>query len=293
VSLRDAKAASSRRPWRFSVLGCSRAVGCSGGIVDDELGFRGGMLEVLLWWWSLCEANKHWRRCRTSAVCAMTSWWAMLPHNSSSLLLTVPLGLRKDTKSSWTCRGKADLHRCGVVVSPVTSGTKKTPPVPVPAASQAPTTLGAEGTSSAMRVGRLERSFASHRKSWRTPWTARVRRSRGRARSWRRENKPRAPGNAMDMERRFWWEWYVALLGWNQGFYKVRPVLDALGGRLELKGGVEKRTLDFFPSGCIALCCAKEIIDVNVPMFERPRGIMLLSARWEREAGHRGRLWCL
>lgn len=137
----------------------------------------------------------------------MTSWWAMLPHNSSSLLLTVPLGLRKDTKSSWTCRGKADLHRCGVVLSPVTSGTKKTPPMPVPAASQAPTTLGSEGTSSAMRVGRLERSFASHRKSWRTPWTARVRRSRGRARSscrnasWRRENKPRAPGNAMDMER--------------------------------------------------------------------------------------------
>ena len=102
--------------------------------------------------------------------------------------------------------GNGDRQRYGVVC-PVSLGTKNTPPIPSLAASQAPSTLGSPGTNSAILVGRLATSRASHLKSASTAWISFVRRSLGRSvSSWRnascsRENNPLHPGMAMDIER--------------------------------------------------------------------------------------------
>ena len=127
----------------------------------------------------------HMVRSRTSANWAITSWWATLPQSSKSLLVIVPVGLEKDTSKSCMRFENGWRHKYGWTV-PSSEGIKKTPPIPVPAASQAPITAGVVGMISEILVGREERSRASQRKSSRKPWAALVSRNRGLVgSSWR------------------------------------------------------------------------------------------------------------
>jgi hypothetical protein len=137
----------------------------------------------------------------------MMSCWAMVPANSSSLLLITPVGLSKETREETTTGSKGERQRIGWVDPSEASGMKATPPMPGPAASQAPDMEGLPGSSSAIRVGRVSKETASHRKSSRKSWILSVRRSR---RPWSNGdrkavckvlNNPRAPGMPRAMER--------------------------------------------------------------------------------------------
>lgn len=83
---------------------------------------------------------------------------------------------------------------------------KNTPPIPSPDASQAPSTDGAEGTTSASRVGRFATSLASWRKSASIAWACFVSRRRGRSvsscrkASCSKEKRPLAPGIAIAID---------------------------------------------------------------------------------------------
>lgn len=82
-------------------------------------------------------------------------------------MVTVPLGLVYDTREAVMAVGNGWRHNMGMIL-PSSVGTKWTPPIPVPEASQAPIVWGGSiGISSAMRVGRAMRLVASHRQSLR------------------------------------------------------------------------------------------------------------------------------
>ena len=95
---------------------------------------------------------------------AMTSWCAMLPHNSRSLLLIVPLRLVEETSFDWTDFENSFLQRMGTMV-PLSDRINAISPIPGPAASHAPRRAWLLGTNSAIRVGRDARLLSSHRKS--------------------------------------------------------------------------------------------------------------------------------
>ena len=120
-------------------------------------------------------------RSATSAYCASISLCATAPANSKSLLVMSPWGLSKLTSRSRTQSGNGDRHKTGCVF-PFSSGIKCIPPMPLPAASQAPKVAGyLSGTSSAIRVGREATSSARFRKSSRKPCSALLSLRRGRS----------------------------------------------------------------------------------------------------------------
>ena len=96
-------------------------------------------------------------------------------------------------------------HKIGTTSSSV--GISAIPPIPVPAASPAPNKAGLDGTNFAIQVGRKATSFVSHQKLSRKPGTAFVNHILGLLdstclnTSWSRENNPRAPGIAIDMDQ--------------------------------------------------------------------------------------------
>jgi len=150
-------------------------------------------------------------RSATFAYWASTSFCAMDPANSKSLLVIRPLGFFQQDNWSRTHCGNRSRHKRGTTSSSPASmdaGIKWTPPIPLPAASHAPSVRGTRsGINSAIRVGRDVNSCASSRKSSRKPCSVFVNRSRSRPcsscrnASWRIENKPVHPGRATDIER--------------------------------------------------------------------------------------------
>jgi hypothetical protein len=139
---------------------------------------------------------------RSTFTCwANTSWWAMMPANSRSLLLTVPLGRSVVMRDDVTEESNRRRHTIGRW-----PGTNHTPPIPLPLASTAPMPEGSSGMSSSIRVGRLWRSSAKAAKSVNCRRIGRVIRIRCAASRCCRavcsaENSPLAPGSAKAMLR--------------------------------------------------------------------------------------------
>jgi hypothetical protein len=111
----------------------------------------------------------------------MSSFWArassctMLPANSSSLLVMVPIGLL-DNMRHWATYGKG-LHRIIGSIPSSGSSTKRMSPMSPIAASWAPMLDGiSAGTILAKRVGGWDMYWASHRKSRSVAWTGLIRR---------------------------------------------------------------------------------------------------------------------
>lgn len=110
------------------------------------------------------------------------------------------MGLSSETTRSWMSCGNGWRHRIGGW-----PGQNRTPPIPALAASTAWRTVGSSGTSSAMRVGRRQRSCARRSKSsiWARMWRLmRTLPSPASLRpSWRAPNSPALPGIPTDIKR--------------------------------------------------------------------------------------------
>lgn len=101
----------------------------------------------------------------------MTSCCTMVPASSKSLFVIEPRGLTSVMSWETTEAGKGARQRNG-------RGVKKTPPIPEPEASHAPTQIGGDGKSSGMRTGRVGKESVIHRKSAKKAWVAELRRRR-------------------------------------------------------------------------------------------------------------------
>jgi hypothetical protein len=88
----------------------------------------------------------------------------MVPANSKSELVTLPVGLWLETSFRCIASGNRARHRMGLRLEWVVAASH-TPPIPVAAASTAPRAAGTSGTSSESCVGRRPRSLARYSKS--------------------------------------------------------------------------------------------------------------------------------